>query len=102
MTPFTVTTSEEPGRVRVSLTGECDLAVVEQLNATLLAAVDRSDVVVVDLAGVDFLDSSGVHSLVVAYRAARERGGRLSIERPTGAVAAVLDVTGVAQLLSGS
>ena len=100
MAPFTATTSDEPGQVRVSLTGDCDLAVGEQLRAALRDAVSRSEVVVVDLAGVGFLDSSGVHGLVTAHRAARERGGHLYVEHPTGVVATVLDVTGVADLLS--
>jgi anti-sigma B factor antagonist len=99
MAPFTATTSDEPGQVRVSLAGECDMAVGEQLNEALQAAVRRCEVVVVDLAGVEFLDSSGVHGLVAAHRSARERGGRLYLERATGPVATVLDVTGVAGLL---
>ncbi|WP_433307116.1 STAS domain-containing protein [Actinoplanes sp. CA-030573] len=100
MARFAATTSEEPGGVRVALAGDCDLAVRDELIATLLAAVDRSTAVVVDLGAVDFLDSSGVHGLVAAHRAAAERGGRLYLENPSGSVAAVLDLTGVAALLA--
>ena len=96
---FAATTSDDVGGLRVSLKGDCDLAVREEMVATLLAAVGRSAVVTVDLAEVDFLDSSGVHGLVAAHRAARERGGRLYLEHPTGPVATVLDVTGVTGLL---
>ena len=99
MAHFVATTSEEPGRVRVTLAGSCDLAVRDQMSATLLAAVSRSPVVIVDLAGVDFLDSSGVHGLVAAHRAAVERGGHVYVENPSGSVAAVLDVTGIRDLL---
>ncbi|MFD0523019.1 STAS domain-containing protein [Paractinoplanes durhamensis] len=95
-----MTTSDGPGHVRVILTGDCDLAVRDQISAALLAAVGRSDTVVVDLAAVEFLDSSGLHGLVAAHRAAVDRGGRLYVENPAGAVAAVLDLTGVAGLLS--
>ena len=70
---FDVTASDEPGHVRVTVAGECDLAVSDRLITVLLAAVDESRLVVVDLAGLDFLDSSGVHGLVLAHRAARER-----------------------------
>jgi len=97
---FAATISDEPGRLRVSLAGECDMAVRDELCAVLLGAVRRSQVVVVDLAGVGFLDSSGVHGLIAAYKEARDRGGRLLLENPTGVVAAVLDVTGVAELLA--
>ncbi len=100
MARFAATTSEEPGRVRVTLAGDCDLAVRDEMGATLLAAVGRADIVVVDLAEVDFLDSSGVHGLVAAHRAARDRGGHLYVENPTGSVAMVLELTGVGALLS--
>lgn len=100
MARFAATTSEEPGGVRVALAGDCDLAVRDELIATLLAAVGRSTAVVVDLAAVDFLDSSGVHGLIAAHRAAAERGGRLYLENPSGSVAAVLDLTGVGALLA--
>jgi anti-sigma B factor antagonist len=100
MARFSATMTHETGHVRVALTGDCDLAVREQMSAALRDAVGRADVVVVDLADVGFLDSSGVHELVSAHHAARGRGGRLYIENPTGAVATVLDLTGVARLLS--
>ncbi|WP_030440338.1 STAS domain-containing protein [Actinoplanes subtropicus] len=99
MARFAATTSEDGSGLRVFLRGDCDLAVREELVATLLAAVGRSAVVTVDLADVDFLDSSGVHGLVAAHRAALERGGHLYLENPTGSVAAVLDLTGVRALL---
>jgi len=99
MARFAATTSDEGSRLRVSLAGDCDLAVCDELVTTLLAAVDRSPTVVVDLADVDFLDSSGIHGLVAAHRAAVERGGRVVVENPSGSVAAVLDVTGVRDLL---
>jgi anti-anti-sigma factor len=100
MANFAATTSDGPDHVRVALAGDCDLAVRDQLSEALLAAVHRCDTVVVDLAAVEFLDSSGLHGLVAAHRAAAERGGRLYVENPTGTVAAVLDLTGVAALLS--
>ena len=100
MADFAATVSDGPGHVRVALAGDCDLAVREQLSEALLAAVHRSDTVIVDLAAVDFLDSSGLHGLVAAHRAAAERGGHLYVENPAGSVAAVLDLTGVGELLS--
>jgi anti-anti-sigma factor len=99
MARFSATTIEEPGGVRVALTGDCDLAVRDEMSAALLAAVHDAELVVVDLAGVEFLDSSGLHGLVAAHHEARGRGGRLYVENPTGAVAALLDLTGVGALL---
>src|SRR4051794_32812980 len=95
MARFEATASAEAGRIRVALAGECDLEVREELIATLLAAVERAPVVVVDLGGLDFLDSSGVHGLVTAHHAAKESGGQLFVVNAGGPVAGVLELTGV-------
>ena len=100
MARFEARTSDEADHVKVTLAGECDLAVREELTATLLAAVQRAPVVVVDVAALDFLDSSGVHGLVTAHRAARDAGTKLFVINPNGPVAMVLELTGVAALLS--
>jgi anti-sigma B factor antagonist len=100
MARFEAITSDETGGVRVALVGECDLAVREELTAALLAAVHRAPVVVVDVAGLDFLDSSGVHGLITAHHAAKASGKKLFVVNPTGAVATVLELTGVGALLS--
>lgn len=102
MAPFEVTATDGPGHVRVVLAGECDLAVSARLTEALLTAVRQSPLVVVDLAALDFLDSSGVHGLVTAHHAACDRGGRVEVVNPAGHVATVLDVTGVGPLLSPS
>ncbi|MEW2383510.1 STAS domain-containing protein [Micromonospora sp. NPDC047707] len=99
MARFEATTSSDAGRVTVWLSGECDLAVRERLTSVLLAAVADSPVVVVDAAGLDFLDSSGVHGLVTAHHAALAAGGRLYVVNAVGGVARVLDLTGVGELL---
>jgi len=96
---FEARTSTEPGRLVVALAGECDLAGRDELAAVLLAAVDRTSVVFVDLAGLTFIDSSGVHGLVTAYHAARQTGGRLYVINAGGTVAEVLDLTGIGDLL---
>lgn len=100
MARFEARTSADAGRVIVALTGQCDLTVRDELTATLLAAVDGGRPVFVDLAGVDFMDSSGIHSLVAAHHAAKEAGSRVYLVNAAGGVAALLDLTGVAALLS--
>ncbi|XVV09588.1 STAS domain-containing protein [Actinoplanes sp. CA-131856] len=100
MARFGARTFEEAGEARVVLSGDCDLSVRDDLLAALTAAVDRHRRVVVDLAQVGFLDSTGVHGLVTAHHAALARGGRLIVANAKGAVAAVLDITGVAGLLA--
>jgi anti-anti-sigma factor len=99
MPNFEATTQQEAGHVRVTLAGECDLAVRDELHAVLETAVRTAPLVIVDLGALDFLDSSGVHGLVAAHLEAQSRGGRVALLNPSGAVAAVLDITGVGTLL---
>jgi anti-sigma B factor antagonist len=100
MAQFEARTSAESGRVVVSLAGECDLSVRDELTTALLAAVGTSRMVVVDLGALSFLDSSGLHGLVTAYHAAQRDRGHLYVVNAGGVVADLLDLTGVADLLS--
>lgn len=99
MAHFEVKTSAEPGRVVVALAGECDLAAQDELTSALLAAVTSAKVVIVDLGALDFLDSTGLHGLVTAHHTARQDGNHLYLVNAAGAVANVLDITGIGDLL---
>lgn len=100
MALFEAKMSVRADRVLVTLSGECDLSVREELTATLVSAVARSPLVVVDLGALGFLDSSGVHALISAYHAARARDGHLYVANAGGVVADVLELTGVGGLLA--
>jgi anti-anti-sigma factor len=100
MVDFDVRTSAGRGRVTVALAGECDLSVRDDLTDALLAAVAGSPVVAVDLGALTFLDSSGIHGLVTAYQLAQRSGVQLYVLNAPGVVADLLDLTGMAELLS--
>jgi anti-anti-sigma factor len=100
MTLLEAKTSAVDGRAVVRLTGECDLSSRDELSAVLLAAVELAPVTVVDLAGLRFIDSSGVHGLITGHHAALRQGRRLHVVNAAGPVAHVLAVTGVAELLA--
>ncbi|MEV6601089.1 STAS domain-containing protein [Actinoplanes sp. NPDC051346] len=100
MARFEAAASTAPGRFVLALAGECDLEGRDRLSELLLDAVGRADLVVVDLTEVTFIDSSGIHALVTAHHAARRAGKRLHVVNAAGVVATVLEITGVAQLLS--
>lgn len=99
MARFEARTVAGSGRAMVSLTGEADLSVRDELTGALLAAVTTSPVVVVDLGGLTFLDSSGVHGLITAYHAAKREHRRLYVVNAGGVVAELLNLTGIAELL---
>ncbi|WP_433650082.1 STAS domain-containing protein [Micromonospora zamorensis] len=76
--------------------GELDMATSPQLRDGLQRLVDAGDSrVVVDLAEVGFMDSSGLGALVVTFKALRDAGGRLCLAAAQPAVRGVLTVTSV-------
>ncbi|MFI2712313.1 STAS domain-containing protein [Micromonospora sp. NPDC018662] len=76
--------------------GELDMATSPRLHEALQRLIDAGDrQVVVDLAGVGFMDSSGLGALVVMFKALREAGGRLVLAAVRPPVRSVLAVTSV-------
>ncbi|MEV4197586.1 STAS domain-containing protein [Micromonospora globbae] len=92
---------EGVGEVVLRPVGEIDMATVDVLEKALATALDRPGLraVVVDLAGVAFLDSSGVRALVDAALRARREGVTLRVVDPRPVVARVLRITAVGELL---
>ena len=99
MTGFELTTTSNADQTVVSVAGECDLSTREQFSSTLLAAVDEAPVVLVDLLDLRFIDSTGLHAIVLAHQAAQRQGRHLYLVNAGGAVARVLELTGVGALL---
>jgi anti-sigma B factor antagonist len=83
----------DASRVTLHVHGELDLCSRSQLRAALDdAAGTRPSVVVVDLADVTFIDSSGMHELVRARRATARRGGRFVLASPSPLTLRLLEV----------
>jgi anti-sigma B factor antagonist len=93
--PLVLVRTDAPGGHRIRVTGDVDLATHGQLAYVLHAAVRCHERVVVDLAGVGFLDAGGVGTLVGAQADARERGHTLTVDGATGPVRRLLDLVGV-------
>ena len=98
--PFSFRIEHDPSeKYVIELLGELDLAGVELASEQLeMAAASGAREIVVDLSGLRFIDSSGLGVLVSAN--AREYSGtRLRFRRPSGAVARVISVTGLDEVL---
>jgi len=68
---------DQGGCVIVSLKGDVDLQNSPEARATLLRCVERSLPVLVDLSAINYIDSSGVASLVESLQTARKKGTKL-------------------------
>lgn len=67
---------DHDGTVVVALTGEVDLQHSPTIRKHLMELMFDRRPVVVDLAAVAYIDSSGIASLVEAYQMARKNGTR--------------------------
>ena len=87
----------DSGVVVVKLTGELDPATSPQLlrevNATLFTSAPRE--LVLDFAGVTFMDSAGVRVLIDLHRTQRDRQGILVLQAIPETPRRVLEVTGL-------
>ena len=102
MTPALDVTEQEarPGAVRVTLTGELDLASAYTFDRQMLGVEARQpQVIVVDLRGLTMLDSAGLARLVSAQRRARRGGWRLVLVRGGKVIQRVLQTTRLDELL---
>ena len=91
---------DEPGYAVVSAAGEIDAGTEQALRDVLTSVRARGVLrVVVDLAGVAFMASSGIGVLMGARRVLAAEGGSLVLASPRGEVAQILSLTGVSELI---
>jgi anti-anti-sigma factor len=78
----------------ISLRGQLDARSAAQVRQDFVGAVAAGyPRLVVDLAAVEFIDSSGLSSLISGLKAARLAGGDLRIARPSEQVVMILKLT---------
>jgi anti-sigma B factor antagonist len=85
-------TSRACGHVVVALHGELDLVDAPAVAAALRAVAAREPRIIVDLAGLEFIDASGVAALWHGRGLARSAGGDLLLAAPQQRVARVLAI----------
>ena len=84
----------------VTLHGELDFASGGPLSSAFADLTGGWRRVVVDLAGLEFVDSSGVKMLVAAARAVEDAGGTFAVAGPTATVRRVFDILHLADVLT--
>jgi anti-sigma B factor antagonist len=83
---------ESGGYVVVALRGELDLMNAAAVVAALRVVAAREPRIIVDLAGLEFLDASGIAALSRGRRHARNAGGDLLLAAPQRRVRRVLAI----------
>lgn len=93
---FSITSRSLPELHIVALHGELDLSSADGLAEALVELAGST--LVVDLADLSFMDSSGIGALVVARNRIRAKGaGELVVARPNAIVQKSLEIVGLAE-----
>jgi anti-sigma B factor antagonist len=95
-----LSTREWDGHVVVALDGELDLVDAADVAAALVTVTASEPEIIMDLAALEFIDSSGVAALVRGRTHARHAGGDLLLAAPQQAVLKVLAIARLADNFS--
>jgi len=80
--------------------GDLDLFEADRFGIALTRLVDQAvDGCVVNLAGVGFIDSAGIHALLRAHSAAKTKGVEMVIQAPSARMERVFEASGIDHLM---
>ncbi len=100
--PFVVEVQRRRDVTIVQPRGELDLSTIDTLRSTLdtaIAGLETGSGLVLDLRGLSFMDSTGVHLLVVLDRRAQHDGFQLTLLAPAPPFDRAIQLCGLDQML---
>jgi anti-sigma B factor antagonist len=93
---ITLATRQVQGRSIVDVTGEVDVHTAPELDVAVSTLISEGNSrIIVDLSGVDFLDSTGLGVLVKALKRVRETDGSLDVVASADRITKVFRITGL-------
>jgi anti-sigma B factor antagonist len=93
---FRISVRDDDSTVTVTVEGEVDVATAPALRDELYRLIDRgTKAIVVDLGGMEFIDSTGLGVFVGALKRSREGGGELELRSLRPAARKIFDITGL-------
>ena len=87
---FSTEVAQEEGATVIHVRGEIDIATCERLRDAIEPYLGPNQTIVLDLSGVDFMDSSSLHVLVQARGTLTADGGSLMLRNPSEAARILL------------
>ena len=93
---LSIDVSREPDRVVLRLNGELDLASVPLLESEVESAtLDDPATIVLDLRGLEFIDSTGLRAILLQDKRSTERGQTFALVRGSEQVQRLMRMTGL-------
>lgn len=97
---FDLLAVQSEDQVVVRIFGELDLDTAPRLGAVLVDLADQGVHVTLDLAGMTFIDSTGLSVFVKGLKRLREVGGDLALQSPSATAMKVLEITGLTSVFA--
>jgi anti-sigma B factor antagonist len=95
---FQVTVTERDDGAVVAVAGELDVATAPELREALYRVIEQQpSLIVVDLAEMDFIDSTGLGVLVGALKRVKEQAGALELRSLSPSAKRVFEITGLSK-----
>lgn len=80
--------------------GDIDLSNSPELRKTILAALKSNSAVFVDLSQVDYIDSSGIASLVEGLQFSKSNNKQFTLSKPSTQVTAIMELARLDQVFT--
>ncbi|MCG8408396.1 MAG: STAS domain-containing protein [Phycisphaerales bacterium] len=98
-TPFSMKVKKHDRSVVMRLSGSCTMNVAAQLGENIKKLASESPrFIVLEMSTLDFIESTGLGSIVAGYLRLRRHQGEVRLVAPSEAIARLLDLTRLTQL----
>jgi anti-anti-sigma factor len=98
--PLEIDVQRDDSSATITVTGEIDLETSGALHDALTRA-NQCRKVHLDLSGVDYMDSTGLRTVLVAKAEIERAGGSLDVVAASSIVSRLIDITGIDGLIAG-
>ncbi len=99
-TQLSIETRIQPGGVLLTLNGELDMASAGQLEREIASVGDSEPhAIVLDLRGLDFIDSTGLRTLITEHERSHANGRKFALVQGSRQVDRLMSITRVSEHL---
>ena len=95
-----IESSLEGTRAIIKISGKVIVSSVSALDDVAAQYANVASDYDLDFADVDYISSAGLRTIIAMWKRARERGGTVSVINPNESVLEILEMTGLAGMVS--
>ena len=86
--------------IQLDVEGRVDTTTAPDLQKAVLTAFQKSKNLVLNFAGVEYISSAGLRSLLIGQKTAMSKGGKMTVTGANDAVKDIFKVTGFINILT--